>query len=126
MAEGFTGMGEPMLEKDSEADREREDTEGYWRILAQALKMGTEVTVWPRSVNSWAMSVKIVALEARPCRSCEHSNCGMIDVQWPAALGQWESIRQNAQTFSRKAAAREEALRTLFGMGSLFAGRERS
>ena len=56
-----------MLEKDSEADREREDTEGYWRILAQALKMGTQVTVWPRSINSWAMSVKMAVHDARSC-----------------------------------------------------------
>lgn len=56
-----------MLEKDSEADREREDTEGYWRILAQALKMGTQVTVWPRSINSRAMSVKMAVHDARSC-----------------------------------------------------------
>lgn len=113
-----------MLEKDSDADREREDTKGYWRILPQALTIDTQVTVWPWSINSWAMSVKIAAHEARPCRSCDPSRlrksyCGMTEIQWLAALGPWENIRRNAQTFSRQAAAREEAMRTLFGTGNL-------
>ena len=62
ISRGWTGR---CLEKDSEADCEREGTEGYWRILAQALKIGTTWIEWPRSINSWAMSVKMALLKRR-------------------------------------------------------------
>ena len=63
---GFHGDGQADAWRDSEADCEREGTEGYWRILAQALKVGTISTEWPRSINSWTMSVKMALMKRRP------------------------------------------------------------
>ena len=88
---------------------------GYWRILDQAfwysskestfiqpLKVCMQFTAWQRSIDSWTMSEKMAAHEARPHCSCDPNRLrknyyGTMEIQWSTCLGQWENTRQDAQ-----------------------------